>query len=61
MRWTSGYYLRAFHKFFIESKIIKIGVPSKKLWSKHEDADFCVAPVKPMPITDYSDAQNLVK
>ena len=61
MRWTSRYSLRSFHKLSIESKIIKIGVPSKKLWSKHEEADFCVAPVKPMPITDYFDAKKLVK
>jgi hypothetical protein len=60
MRLTSAEYCREFHKLFIEYKIIKIGVRSKKLWS-HEEADFSVAPVKPMPITGYSDAQKLVK
>ena len=50
-----------FHKLSKEYKIIEIGVRSKKLWSKHKEADFCVAPVKPMPITGYYDAQNLVK
>ena len=47
---------REFHKLSKEYKIIEIEVPSKKLWSKYGDADFCVAPVEPMPIIGYSDA-----
>ena len=61
MRWTLAESCREFHKLSKEYKIIEIGVRSKKLWSKHGEADFCVAPVEPMPITGYSDAQNLVK
>jgi len=61
MRWTLAEICREFHKLSTEYKIIKIGVRSKKLWSKHEEANFSVAPVKPMPITGYSDAQKLVK
>ena len=61
MRWTLAESFREFHKISKEYKIIIIGVSSKKLWSKHGEADFCVAPVEPMPITGYSDAQNLVK
>ena len=61
MRWTLAESCREFHKISKDYKIIEIGVPSKKLWSKHGEADFCVAPVEPMPITGYSDAQNLVK
>ena len=61
MRWTSAEYCREIYKLFIEYKIIKIGVPSKKLWSKHEEADFCVAPVKLMPITGCFDALKLIK
>ena len=56
MRWTSVESCREFHKLFIEYKIIEIGVRSKKLWSKHEEADLCAAPVKSMHITGYSDA-----
>ena len=37
--WTSEYSCIKFHKLSIESKIIKIGVRSKKLWSKHDEAD----------------------
>ena len=61
MRRTLAESCREFHKLSKEYKIIEIGVPSKKLWSKHGEADFCVAPVDPMPITSYYDAQNLVK
>ena len=61
MRWNLAESCRKFHKLSKEYKIIEIGVRSKKLWSKHEETDFCVAPVEPMPITDYFDAQNLVK
>jgi len=61
MRWTLAESCREFHKLSKEYKIIEIGVRSKKLWSKHKEVDFCVTPVKPMPITGYSDAQNLVK
>ena len=68
MRWTYGYSCREFHKLSIESKIIKIRVPSKKLWSKHEEADFCEAPGNSNDLapelsmlTGTSDAPNLVK
>ena len=61
MRCTLAESCREFHNLSKEYKIIKIGVPSKKLWSKHGEADFCVALVEPMPITGYSNAHNLVK
>jgi len=48
MRWTLPESCGEFHKISKEYKIIEIGVRTKKLWSKHEEADFCVAPVKPM-------------
>jgi len=60
MIWTSEYSCRQFHKLSIESKIIKIGVRSKKLWSKHDEANFCGWPDDPT-VLEYSDAQNLIK
>ena len=48
MTWNSRYPCRHFHKLSIESKIIKIGVRSKKLWLKHGKTVFCVAPVTPV-------------
>ena len=45
IRWTSAESCIEFHKLSKEYKIIKIGVRSKKLWSKHGEADFCVASV----------------
>ena len=38
MRWTSTESCREFYNLSIESNIIKIGVSSKKLWSKDEEA-----------------------
>ena len=49
MRWTSEESCIEFHKLSKEYKIVEIGVRSKKLWSKHGEADLCVAPVKLMP------------
>ena len=60
MTWNSEYPCSDFHKLSIESKIIKIGVQGKKLWLKHDEADFCVRPDDPT-VFGYSDAQNLIK